>query len=93
MAEFKVPKHLSGYFNKLSREEREEFIGDYKNWYKHPYTEALIKDLEGKYEDLLKEAEAKDGFTTLFQSKYYDARNKAQRKTLRTILEQINFTL
>lgn len=93
MSQFKIPKHLSKDFNKASLEGREELVRDYKNWYSHPLTEALINDLQDKYDRLLKESESKSDFTTLFQSKYHDARNKAKRETLRTLLEQLDYSL
>jgi len=91
--QFKIPKHLSGEFNKLSGEDRVQLIADYKNWYSNPLTELLINDLERRYKLLLEEAESKNDFISLFQSKYYDAKNKAERKTLRTILEQIDYRI
>lgn len=90
---FKIPKHLSAEFNKADKKRRQELVVEYKSWYSNPLTELLIKDLEDKYERLLKEAESKSDFTTLFQSKYYDARNKAKRETLRTLLEQLDYSL
>jgi hypothetical protein len=89
--EFKVPKHLSSKFAKLKPEERVQMISEYKGWFANPFTEALIEDLEKKYEALLKESESKSDFLSLFQSKYYDARNKAERKTLKGIVNQLKY--
>lgn len=92
MSNFKIPKHLSGEFNRSDVEARKQLVTDYKNWYSNPLTELLIKDLEKKYETLLHEYEDKNDFVSLFQSKYHDAKNKAERKTLRTLLEQLDYS-
>lgn len=88
---FKIPKHLSAKFNRLNAEERQQMVSEYKAWYNNPFTELLLEDLDSRYTKLLEESEAKNDFITLFQSKYYDIKNKAERKVLRQIKEQLNW--
>lgn len=87
---FKVPPHLSKEFHALSQEERLKFIKSYHVWYNHELTQALIESLEERIDSLIKEEEQKSGFSTLFESKYYNAENKAKRKVLRELKKQLN---
>lgn len=88
---FKIPVHLSSEFKKLKTpEEKEKFIKSYKNWYNSRFTRELLDYFDCLIQGSLLEEESKNDFITLFQSKYYGAGKKAERKLLRKVLKQLN---
>ena len=87
---FKIPSHLSTEFKNLGPTERQDFIRSYRIWYDNQFTQKFLESLEKEIEASVKDEERKSDFISLFQSKYYGARKKAERTTLRDILRNLN---
>lgn len=87
---FKIPKHLNSEFKALDPVARQEFIKSYRIWYESPFTQKLLEDLNRQLELSIQEEEKRNDFVSLFQSKYWSARKKAERTTLRSLINQLN---
>lgn len=86
---FKVPPFISEYFNTLNTQEKEECIQRYRRWEKNEFTEMFTQYLEKEYKSLVQEDEEKSDFVSWFNFSYKRARNRAQRLTLRKLINKI----
>lgn len=86
---FKIPKHLSKEFKQLAPVKREEYIRSYRIWYNSDWTQKFLEDLEKQVQISHLEEDKKHDFLTWFQSKYWSARKKQERETLRSLIYQL----
>lgn len=88
---FKIPPYLSKEFKTLKTpQEREKFINSYRSWYDSHFTTELLEHLSCLIQGSLLDQDSEFNFSTLFQSKYYEAGKKGERNVLRKILKQVN---
>lgn len=79
------------FSSRKTKEQKDELVLTYKNWYNSEITKELIKDLENTLEALRDEEDGKVDFVSMFQSKHSAAFYKGQRKILKKTLKQLNY--
>lgn len=85
-----IPSFLSEPFRELeTKEERLEFIRQYKLWRNNDMTEHLVRHLEREISSQIKKEESKDSFLSLFDFKFQTAHGRGYRHALRNLIKQL----
>jgi len=79
------------FSSKKTKEQKDELVQTYKNWFNHEITQELLKDLQATLDSLNDEEDSKVDFVSLFQSKHSQAFYKGQRKVLKKIIKQTKY--
>lgn len=88
--ETRIPKASSERWTSLStKEEKDKFVQQYKNWRNNPFTKELIQHLERLAVEESIQQDKKESFISLFSFRFSEAVSRGKRLVLRELIKQI----
>lgn len=88
--ETRIPRASVERWNSLTtKEEKDKFVQQYRNWRNNPYTKELITHLERMAVEESINQDKKENFLSLFVFRFSEAVSRGKRLVLRELIKQI----
>lgn len=88
--ETRIPRASVERWNSLTtKEEKDKFVQQYRNWRNNPYTKELISHLERMAVEESINQDKKENFLSLFVFRFSEAVSRGKRLVLRELIKQI----
>lgn len=88
--ETRIPRASVERWNSLTtKEEKDKFVQQYRNWKNNPYTKELISHLERMAVEESINQDKKENFLSLFVFRFSEAVSRGKRLVLRELIKQI----
>lgn len=88
--ETRIPRASTERWNALNtKEEKDKFVQQYKNWKNNPFTKEFIQYLDKLAVEESVQQDKKESFISLFTFRFSEAVSRGKRLVLRELIKQI----